>query len=232
MLVGAGEAGQMVARAIAASGPGDLAIANRTRQRAQQLAAELGGRPMTLEGVGASLADADIVISATEAPEPVLSTEHVTAAAELRKGRPIFLLDLGVPRNISPDAASVEGVSLFHIDDLGAQADEDSPSREEAASQAQLIVEEEVARFASWWDSLEALPVITALRSHADEIRAGELRRALQKMGDVSPEDIETLDAMTRSIVNRLLHDPTVALKRGNDRAPLRTVRELFGLQR
>ena len=230
LLLGAGDAGQLVATALRTTGASDLMIANRTPERGQELARSLNGSVVPFEEVGQSLADADIVIAATEAPDYVLTRDAVASAVESRNGRAMFLFDLSVPRNIEPQAGSLENVSLFNIDDLSSIAEENLEERKEAAAEADDIVEEEVARFMSWWDSLEAVPLIRALRQRAERIRKGELARALRKRPDLSQQDVELLEAMTSSIINRLLHDPTVSLKQRAGQANLQAARDLFKL--
>ena len=159
------------------------------------------------------------------------SQKDVIANADTgRQGQPLFLLDLSVPRNIEPTAGSINGVSLFNIDDLSSIAEENLEGRKEAAAEAERIVEGEVDRFITWWDSLEAVPLIKDLRQRAELIRQRELARALRKMPDLSPQDSERLDAMTRSIINRLLHDPTISLNQRAGMAHLQAARDLFRL--
>jgi glutamyl-tRNA reductase len=230
LLIGAGEAGQMVAQALRATGAGDLMIANRTQERGEELAHSLGGRAVRLSEVGPSLASADIVIAATEAPDYVLTEDAIANANDDRHGRPVFLFDLSVPRNIEPRAGSIDGVSLFNIDDLSSIAEENLEGRKEAAAEAEKIVEGEVSRFIRWWDSLESVPLIKDLRQRAERIRKRELARALRSLQGLSPQDVEKLDAMTRSIINRLLHDPTISLKQRTGKAHLQAARDLFRL--
>ena len=230
LLIGAGEAGQLVAKALRTTGAGDLMMANRTPERAEELARDMGGTAIPYDGFGPSMENADIVIAATEAPEYVLSRDSIVSVASERNGRGLFLFDLAVPRNVEPEAASIDGVSLFNVDDLSAIAEENLEGRKEAANDAETIVEEEVAHFMSWWESLEAMPIIRALREQAETIRKGELDRALHDMPDLSDRDAEALEAMTRSIINRLLHNPTVSLKQRTDEAHLRAARDLFKL--
>ena len=231
LLLGAGEAGKLVARALRTTGVGELVIANRTEARGKELADELGGRSVPLRDAESVLGAADIVIAATEAPGYVLSREAIEGLAAARNGRGVFLFDLSVPRNIDPEAASIENVRLFNLDDLGSIAEHNLSERKEAAGEAEAIVEEDVARFMGWWSTLGAAPIIAALRAEADDIRTDELARALRKMGALSPDDAETLEAMTRSIVNRLLHNPTVSLKERTDEAHLRAAQDLFRLR-
>ena len=230
LLIGAGNAGQLVARALRTTGSSDLMIANRTSERGEELARSLDGRAVDFSELGPTLEAADIVITATEAPDYVLERGAVASAMGGRPGRPMFLFDLSVPRNIEPTAGDIDEVSLFNIDDLSSIAEENLESRREAAADAEEIVEGEVVRFMAWWDSLEALPLIRTLRERAERTREAELARALRKLPDLSADEIEALDAMTRSIINRLLHDPTVALKRRSDRSQIQAARDLFRL--
>ena len=230
MLVGAGEAGKLVAKALRTTGASELMIANRTAHRGDELARSLGGRAIPFAEVEPALGAADIVIVATEAPEYVLTRAGIEAAARDRDGRALFLFDLAVPRNIDPEAGQVQNVSLFNIDDLSSIAEENLEARKQATDDAERIVEEEAARFLSWWESLEAVPLINALRRQAERVRKGELDRALQSLPDISPEDAQVLDAMTRSIVNRLLHNPTISLKQQGGNGILKAARDLFRL--
>ena len=230
LLIGAGEAGTLVATALSSNGAGDLVISNRTPERAEVLARQLAGITMPFKKIHSALAEADIVITATEASEHVLTHNDVYEAMQARRERTFFLFDLSVPRNIDPGAGAIEGVDLFNIDDLSAIAEEDLADRQSAAADAEVVVNEEVMGFMAWWKSLEALPVIKALREQAEGIREHELGRALRKMPSLSHNDREILDAMSRSLVNRLLHEPTVALKQRSNATILRAAGDLFRL--
>ena len=230
LLIGAGEAGKLVADALRKTGVGELTVTNRTARRAAELAGELGGRAVPFDGLDAAVADADIVIAATEAPGHLLTAETVRAANRDRCRR-MFMFDLAVPRNIDPDAASVDGVSLYNIDDLAAVAEENLHERRKAVSAAAAVVEDEVDRFVEWWSALDALPLVMELRERAEETRRRELARALERLGGLSDADASVIDDLTRAIVNKLLHAPTVSLKQRADEETLRAARELFGLR-
>ena len=231
LLVGAGEAGQLVSKALRSSGAADLVITNRTPARAKELTKELGGRVVPYEDVSRALADTDVVITATEAPEHVLNRDMVVAAMTERGFRDLLLLDLSVPRNIDPFANSIDGVRLFNIDDLSGIAEENLAGRREAAVAATRIVEQEAASFMRWWDSRESVPVIKDLRERGETIRKRELERALRKLGPLSDEDQSVLNAMTQAIVRKLLHHPTKQLKKHSDDESLRAARDLFQLR-
>ena len=230
LLVGAGEAGRLVARALRTVGVADLAIANRTRSRAEELADYLGGRVVPFSELGAALTEADIVISATDAPAYVITSDMVSQARIKRNGYGLFLFDLAMPRDIDPGVGKIEAVSLYNMDDLSAIAEENLEERKKAAEDAERVVDEEVRRFIAWWGSLDVVPVIRSLRQQAEDIRERELVKALSLMNALSPEDSKVVEALTRAIVNRLLHAPTETLRQGVDKAQLATVRDLFGL--
>ena len=230
LLIGAGEAGRLVASALRTVGVNDLTIANRTRERAEELARSLGGAVTPFAEIDVSLREADIVIAATDSPDFVITADMVARTTQERGDRLLFLFDLALPRDIDPGAASSASVRLFNIDDLSSIAEENLEERRRAAVDAERIVEEELGRFMGWWDSLDAAPVIKTLRQQAEEIRRAELERAIDRMPGIPPEHLEVMDALTRSIVNRLLHDPTEFLKRGADRSQIQAVRDLFRL--
>jgi len=230
LLVGAGEAGQLVAGALRTVGVGGLMIANRTTARAEELASSLGGTVVPFSDIEQTISQADIIITATDSPGYIISRQWVAAALQNRFEKPLFLFDLAVPRDIDPDVASLDGVRLFNIDDLASIAEENLEERKRAAIEAEAIVEEEVGRFMRWWDSLDAVPIIRSLRQQAEEIRERELARALRKMPGLPPEQAEVVESLTRSIVNKLLHGPTTALKQRTDKSQLQTARDLFRL--
>jgi glutamyl-tRNA reductase len=230
LLIGAGEAGQLVAKALRSVGVGELTIANRTLARAEELAQSLGGRAMPFSDIPSALARADIVIAAADSPEFVVTHEMVAAAFLERNERPLFVFDLAVPRDVDPQVADLDGVRLYNIDDLSAIAEENFTKRKQSVGDAEAIVEEELAHFMSWWESLDAIPAIKTLRQQAEAIRQRELSRALRKMPGLPPEHQAVLEAMTRSIVNKLLHDPTLALKQYAGNSQPQELQELFRL--
>ncbi|MGH2544840.1 MAG: glutamyl-tRNA reductase, partial [Ardenticatenaceae bacterium] len=208
LLVGAGEAGRLVANALRTVGVGDLVIANRTLSRAEELARELGGRAIPFADLSEMLTTSDIMIAATDSPEYVLTHDLVASAIAARSKRPLFLFDLAVPRDIDPQVASLDGVELFNIDDLSAVAEDNLEERRRAAIFAEQIVAEELEQFMVWWESLDTAPIVKTLRLQAEEVRQRELARAFGMMPDLSDEQQKIVEALTRSIVNKLLHDP------------------------
>ncbi|MCH7745421.1 MAG: glutamyl-tRNA reductase, partial [Chloroflexi bacterium] len=226
LLIGAGEAGQLVAKALRTVGIADLMIANRTLSRAEDLTQSLGGRAVPFSEIESALGEADIVISATDSPEFVITTAMASSAVNGRGEAPLFLFDLAVPRDVDPQVADLPGLKLFNIDDLFSIAEENLEERKRAAVDAEAIVEDELVRFMAWWDSLDAVPIIKTLRQHAEEVRIRELERALRKVPNLSDEQREVMDALTTSIVNKLLHDPIASLKQQTDKSQLQAARD------
>ena len=230
LLIGAGEAGRLVAAALRTVGVTDLMIANRTRARGEELARTLGGRAQPFSQIEDSLREASIVIAATESSEFVITEEVVKSARRERREAGLFLFDLAVPRAIDPRVASLDGVSLFNIDDLSSIAEENLAERRRAAYHAEDIIEDELAHFMGWWLSLDAIPTVKALRQRAEDIRRREVDRAVRKMPDIPSGQLDVVEALTRAIVKRLLHDPTVFLKQQADKSQLQVARSMFGL--
>lgn len=228
LLVGAGESGTLVAQALRSSGVRDITIANRTPERSAEMAEKLGGKTVPFSELEHAVSQVDICITATDASMPILSRATVASAVASRPEASLFLFDLSVPRNIASEAGNVKGVNLFNIDDLSAIAAQNLQGRQAAAGDAEVIVEAEVAQFMSWLDTLEATPVIKAMRLQADEIRRREFDRALRDIKGLSEADIAKLEAMTRSIVNRILHGPTTTLKDRIGEDFLEAAREMF----
>ncbi len=230
LLIGAGEAGQLVARALRTAGIADLTLANRTLERGEDLAQSLGGRAVPFSDIGSALSETDIVISATDAPDFVMDRGAVASAVNGRE-RGLFLFDLAMPRDIDPHAAEVEGVRLFNIDHLAAIAEENLEGRRRAVAEAEEVVEQELSRFMTWWQGLGTAPVVRDLRQQAEDIRRRELARAMQRLGHLDAGDRLVVDALTQSIVNSLLHDPTSFIKQQAGRSQIDTVRDLFRLR-
>lgn len=230
LLVGAGEAGRLVANALRTVGVGELVIANRTQSRGEELADSLGGTIVPFAELDEALGKADIAIAATDAPDYVITQDMVAATQEQRGKNPLFLIDLAVPRDIDPRVADLESVKLFNIDDLSSIAEENLETRKRAAVHAETIVGDEVARFMKWWDSLDAVPIVKTLQRQAEDIRKRELDHALHDMPDIQSEHVAVVDALTRSIVKKILHDPTVFLRERADKSQLEAARDLFRL--
>ncbi|MEP6548520.1 MAG: glutamyl-tRNA reductase [Gammaproteobacteria bacterium] len=212
LMVGAGDMNALVARHFMSAGVKRMVIANRSMGRAQALADELKAHAVGLEGLDEELAQADIVIACTASPEPLITKSAAEAAIRARRRRPIFMVDLAVPRDIHPGVAELEDVYLFSIDDLQQLIDENRQQREVAAGGARLLIDEEVTRFLTESRAQDAGPAIRALRQHADEIRAQTLEQARRLLAAGKSAD-EVLDYLANTLTNRLLHSPTQALR-------------------
>lgn len=227
LLIGAGEAGRLVANALRTVGVGDLIISNRTRERADELSESLGGRVVAFAEIQDALAGADIVIAATDSPHYVITPRMVsTASGE----RPQFFFDLAMPRDVDPRVADLPDTNVFNIDDLASIAEENLEERRRAAQSAEGIVDEEVARFLKWWEGLDAVPVIRTLQQQAEDVRSRELERALRRLPNISEKERQVVEALTKSIVKKLLHEPTEYLRQRADKSQLQAFRELFSM--
>jgi glutamyl-tRNA reductase len=213
LLVGAGKMSELAARQMVRRGARASVLGGRTFEKAEQLASSLGGRAAPFESLRSELTRADIVISGTGAPGIVVLREDVEAAQAARHGRPLFLIDIAVPRDIAEDAGRVAGVFLYDIDDLQKVATANLRERKKESAAAEAIVEQEVREFLEWRRSLEVVPLLVELRKRADEIRRSEIEKARHRLGPLTPEQEQALEAATSAIVNKLLHAPTVRLK-------------------
>ena len=212
LMIGAGEMIALTARHFASAGVKHMVIANRTLSRAQSLATELKAHAVDLSALDRELADADIVVSCTASSAPLISKNAAAAAVRARRHRPIFMVDLAVPRDVEPSVAELEDVYLFSIDDLQQLVDENRQQREVAAGGARLLLEEEVARFLAGLRAHDAGPAIRALRQNADAIRLQTMEQARRMLAAGKSPD-EVLEYLANTLTNRLLHSPTHALR-------------------
>ena len=218
LMVGAGEMNALAARHFMSAGVKRMVIANRTLARAQSLAAELKADAAGLDDLERELAQADIVISCTASLVPLITKSAVEVAIRARRRRPIFMVDLAVPRDIEPAVADLEDVYLFSIDDLQQLIDENRQQREVAAGGARLLIDEEVARFLSESRAHDAAPAIRALRQQADGIRLQTVEQARRLLAAGKSPD-EVIDFLANTLTNRLLHSPTQALRQAGEQA-------------
>lgn len=218
LLIGAGDMNALTARHFAAAGVKRMVIANRTLSRAEALSVALGGQAIDLSRIGDALADADIVISCTASPTPLVTKQAAAAAIRARRRRPIFMVDLAVPRDIDPAVADLEDIYLFSIDDLQQLVEENRQSREAAAGGARVLISEEVTRFLAESRAKDAVPAIRALRQQADGIRHQTLEQARRLLAAGKTTD-EALEYLANTLTNRLLHGPTQALKQASESA-------------
>src|SRR4051794_16840674 len=235
LILGAGEMAKLTGVHLQAQQVKEIAIASRTMVSAENLAAHLGGRAVAWQALDEALADADIVITATGAAEPVLTRARMEDVMRPRRSRPVFVIDIAVPRDVEPGVGDLDQVFLYNIDDLQTIVKENLARRGEELVRAESIVEEEVARFTSWMQSREVVPTVVALRQRFETIRKGELARLEPKMAGLPPEARARVDEITRLIVEKLLLTPTEQLKGLSDEttatAYADALSKLFSLQ-
>jgi glutamyl-tRNA reductase len=233
LLVGAGKMTELAARQLVRSGARATVVGGRTFARAEELAASLGGRAAPLETLRDELGKADIVISGTGAPDIVIRREDVEASR--RSGQsPLFLIDIAVPRDVDPGVGKMGGVFLYDLYDLKSLAEANMRERLKEVVGAEALLDTEVRQFIGWQKSLEVIPLLVELRRRGEAIRAEELARARGRLGPLSPEQEQALEAVTTAIVNKILHAPTVQLKEmasnGNSAEQVSLVKRLLGL--
>lgn len=220
LLVGAGKISTLTARQLVRAGLRCVLIANRTFQRAQKLAQNLGeqfANAVHFDLLNENLAAADIVICSTSAPHIVLHEKAVMQAMEERAGRPLLVVDLAIPRDADPRIGDLPDVEYFAIDDLSGLVQERYTLTANALSEAESIIEEESSRFAVWCEARQVTPLIRSLRAKADTIVQAEIERTLQRMGPLTSEQQAAIEYFGHAIVNKLLHDPTICLKNKPD---------------
>jgi len=230
LVIGAGETGRLVARHLAKAGIGRLTVANRTLGRARELADEVGAEPWGLCGVPPALRSADVVVCSTASARPILTATEIRAAMRVRKDRMLLILDIAVPRDVDPAAKKIENVFLHDVDALRTIVDKNLERRRRAVPKVEAMVDEAVAAYICREKELEVTPAIKALRERFEEIRQEELARNLKR---VPEEGREAATRLTESLLNRLLHEPTVTLKResrvpGGGRDLVAALRRLF----
>ncbi|MDA0265020.1 MAG: glutamyl-tRNA reductase [Chloroflexi bacterium] len=231
LVVGAGEAGELAAEVLSLSGVGNITVTNRTYERAQELAASLSGQAVPFDGMPKALRESDIVIGCTGSPGYVLPANLIGDTMAARPDRPLFLIDIAVPRDIDPEAARVRNVYLNDVDDLESASQASRDKKAQEAEWAEELATDESQQFRQWCLDLEALPTVIELRNRADQVRSYELRKTMRKLnGKLDAAALESLDAMTKAIVNKLLHDPTMFLKERKGPEELQTARDIFRL--
>lgn len=232
-LVGAGKMSELAARHLAQQGGGSILVTNRTAERARQLAEPFKGRVIPFEQLYDAASEADIIISSTGAPHPIFRREHAQAFLHRRRNRPIFFIDIAVPRDVHPAVNQLEGVFVYNIDDLQQIAAAHIAERGREAGSAETLIAIEVERFHQRRRTVNVAPAIVSLQQQAEEIRRAEISRMQAKLGPLTPEQIAALDALTRGLVNKFLHPPMQALKqaaRDNDSSRVEALCDVWSL--
>jgi len=214
MLIGAGEMCELAAKHFLNNGVRGLMVTNRTFERAERLADEFDGKAIRFDDLFDQLHKADIVLSSTGAPHAIIGARDLDDVMRRRKQKPMFFIDIAIPRDIDPAVNDVENVYLFTVDDLQEVVSANLQQRNEEAKKAEDIVNQEIGQFFKWLSSLEVTPTIVALRSKFDEIRRAELEKTLANWKDLPPDGQKRLEALTNAMMNKLLHPPTSLIKK------------------
>jgi glutamyl-tRNA reductase len=234
LVIGAGENGEMTAKALADRGVRTVFVANRRYDRAIGLAQRFGGKAVRFDDLPAEIVDADIVVACTSSPHLIVGAEELAVVSDQRAGRPLLLIDIAVPRDIDPRVRELPGITLFDMDDLQRTVARNLDVQEVEASRARTVIDEELERFDRWLSTLDVVPTIAALRDRGEEVVRQVLRENEGRWEALSDADRERLELMARALVGRLLHEPTARLKRAADDdsayVHLQALRELFGL--
>ena len=234
LLIGAGEMAELAAQALNENGAGSLSILNRTRERASQLADRFEARAFGWDQLSEALVWADIVITSTAAPHAIIRPSQLRCAGRRRRHRPLFLIDIAVPRDVDPQVAQMEGVYLYDIDDLEDVVENSLADRCREVPKVKQIVSETEQEFMAWYRSLHVVPTIADLRQRAHAMQEDEVERALRRLPDLSDSDREIVRALAKRIVNKLLHRPTICLKEHADCDDgyyyAEVARDLFGI--
>lgn len=234
LLIGAGEMCELAARHFLNNGVSRVLVTNRTFARAEKLAAEFGGSPIPFETFTDQLHQADIVLTSTGAPNFILDRSQVEKVLKLRKNKPMFFIDIAVPRDIDPAVNSVSNVYLYDVDDLQGVVQANLKERHKEAKKAEAIVDQEIGQFHNWLATLEVKPTIVSLRQKFEEIRQGEVEKTLRNLKNLDKKEEQAIHALTSAIINKILHPPISVLKdskNGSGDSYVDAIRTLFELE-
>ncbi|MCX7771020.1 MAG: glutamyl-tRNA reductase [Proteobacteria bacterium] len=235
MLIGAGEMAELAAKHLISNGVKEIIVANRTFERACMLASEFNGIPCSFEEFPEKLKQVDIVISSTGAPTFIITPEKVKEAIKSRRNKPMFFIDIAVPRDIDPKVNDLDNVFVYDIDDLQNVVDANLKERQREAEKAELIINEEIKAFKDWMNSLSVKPILVSLRRHFENIKENELNEAKKKLSHLTEDDFKVIEALLNAVVNKALHKPTIFLKnlsnKENTYLYLDAIKELFDLK-
>jgi glutamyl-tRNA reductase len=234
LVIGTGEAGRLVAKALKERGVTQITVTSRSYEKASAMAKSLGGSSVDIGSLGQELTGCDIAISCTGAPHFILDLKTMENAMSARSNHPLVIIDIAVPRDVDPEVRHLSNIFLYHIDDFTHISERNRKQRETEIKNATEIIEAEVKRFSSRWQQMEVKPVISGLVEKAEAIRQAQLKLTLKKLRRLSTEERQSLEAMTRAIVQKILHDPIQHLKKDADEKDdyVRLIAELFQLDR
>jgi glutamyl-tRNA reductase len=229
VIIGAGETAELTAQALAEQGVRTVFVANRHADRARSLAERFGGEVGSLDSLPTRMQEADIVVASTSSPHPIVEAEALEVVMRARGGRPLAFIDIAVPRDIDHACGALDGVRVYDMDDLQAVVERNLRVRDAERAKAEAVVEEEIQRFARWLGQLDVRPTIAALREHGAQIVDQVMAENSNRWESVSPRDLARIEAVARSVMQRLLHEPTIRLKE-SAHGRQQVLRELFGL--
>jgi len=234
LLVGAGKMSEQAARHLMNQGAGAVLVANRTYERAEQMAQRFAGRAIRFEELYSSADQADIIITSTGSTRPVFRREHAQHFLQQRRGRPMFFIDIAVPRDVDPEVNKVDGIFLYDIDDLQSVAGSHLEARSKEAEMAEAMILAEVNKYQRRMHALNVTPEIVRLQQSAEQMRQAELRRVAGRLQTLSVEQQAAVEALTRGLINKFLHQPVQAIKAAaseGNAAAVDAIREAFGGQ-
>lgn len=234
LLIGAGEMAELAVEHLIRNRTGDIIVANRTFERGVKLANKFKGKAVRFEEIADCLQRVDIIISSTGSPDYIVTRDQVKGVMHSRRNRPLFFIDIAVPRDIDPEINRLTNSYIYDIDDLKGVIDNNIESRNKEAIKGERIVDEAVIRFRQWYDNMDVVPTIVALRDKMDNIARSEVKKTLQTLNHLSDYDCQAINRMTNAMINKILHDPTLLLKRnrshGDKSVYLDITRQLFKL--
>jgi glutamyl-tRNA reductase len=235
LVVGAGKMSEITAKRIIADGAAAVTVANRTIEKAQKLAEELGGAAVGFDNLPDAIVAADIVITSTGSPVPIIVADQMHKLMRLRRERPLFVIDIAVPRDVEAAVGDLDNVFLYNIDDLQDMVEQSVQERRKEIEKVEVIIEQETRKFTSWLKTLEVVPLIKLLREKLDSIRDGEWEKYQGRLGRLDERDREIVQSMLASVVNKISHHPMVCIKdyanSPDGYGKMDVVRELFGVE-
>ena len=236
MVLGAGEMAELALECLASEGVRAAIVANRTYERATEVASRHGAVAVHYDDCWSQLSDVDLLLCSTAAPHPIVLVDHIRPTLAARGDRPLCVLDIALPRDVDPAVGDLDNVFLYNIDDLQAVIAASLENRRANLPTAEQLISGETERYWDWVAGLAAVPVVTDLRSHMEEVRAREVNEAMKKLSHLSPADREAVEQLSRSMMNKFLHEPSVRLKtaaaNGRGLGVVDAARYLFGLER